>query len=95
MFSNFFFLFLPANTLKFMMKMKKNRIFLLHLKNDREIVIGYTFRVGYTYRADCKHVVRIKELKLVVSMCSYFKGQSKGLEPLFLFPRARKRYCVK
>jgi hypothetical protein len=28
----------------------------LHGKNGGEILIGYTFRVGYTYRADCKFI---------------------------------------
>ncbi len=35
-------------------KVEKN---FLHRKKDREMVIGYTFRVGYIYRADCKNVV--------------------------------------
>jgi hypothetical protein len=28
----------------------------LHGKNGGEILIGYTLRVGYTYRADCKNI---------------------------------------
>jgi hypothetical protein len=29
----------------------------LHRKKDRETVIGYTFRVGYIYRADCNIIM--------------------------------------
>jgi hypothetical protein len=34
-------------------KKKKVEKKFLHRKKDREMVIGYTFRVGYIYRADC------------------------------------------
>ncbi len=34
-------------------KKKKLKKKFLHRKKDRETVIGYTFRVGYIYRADC------------------------------------------
>ncbi len=35
-------------------KRKKLKKKFLHRKKDRETVIGYTFRVGYIYRADFK-----------------------------------------
>ncbi len=35
------------------MQKEKSRILYLHGKNGGEILIGYTFRVGYTYHADC------------------------------------------
>jgi hypothetical protein len=34
-------------------------------KKDCEMLIGYTFRVGYTYRADCKYS-RLKTMKLKI-----------------------------
>jgi hypothetical protein len=36
----------------------------LHRKKDCETVIGYTFRVGYIYRADFKLVICIDVLKV-------------------------------
>jgi hypothetical protein len=52
-FSNFFFLFHIANCAKFKMLKEKSRKFCIYTVNGGEILIGYTFCVGYTYRADC------------------------------------------
>ncbi len=48
-FFELFLLFLIANCRKFKMKKeKKSKMLFLHSKNGGEILIGYTFRVGYT-----------------------------------------------
>jgi hypothetical protein len=39
-----------------MQKEKKLQILFLHGKNGSEILTGYSFRVGYTYRANCKGI---------------------------------------
>jgi hypothetical protein len=53
-FPKIFFLFLMYNYRKFMMKKgKKSKKKFFNGKKDGETVIGYTFRVGYIYRADC------------------------------------------
>jgi hypothetical protein len=52
-FCKLFFLFLIAKSVKFKMHKEKIKILFLHGKNCGERLTGYTFRVGYTYRADC------------------------------------------
>ncbi len=37
------------------MQKQKSKILFLHGKIGGEILIGYTFHVGYTYRTDCSH----------------------------------------
>jgi hypothetical protein len=46
--------FFCPNSLKLKTKKEeKSRKNVLHSKNSGETLIGHTFRVGYTYRADC------------------------------------------
>jgi hypothetical protein len=48
-------------------KKKKSNILFLHGKNGGEILIGYTFRVGYTYRADCNSFFLLPLLYLTLA----------------------------
>ncbi len=57
---------------------KKSKTLFLHGKNDGEILIGYTFHVSYTYRADC----------------TYFAGLWSYEHPSYMYIRERSNTVV-
>jgi hypothetical protein len=48
-------------------KKKVEHFVFIHGKNGGKILIGYTFRVGYTYRADC----RMLAMNELYQLCVY------------------------
>ncbi len=77
-FFELFFLVFIANCAKFKMQQEKSWKKNFTWEKDREMVIGYTFRVGYIYRADCSFSVPVSRSLQVLLPASQPTKSSAG-----------------